>query len=135
MRVFVLHTGPNVCRDERNLSDKVSPSLLSVITGLGKTPRTPTDVVQDEPPAAAIIAAKPVARLNILYQHSKGGSGAKPAVLPFSFQHSEHTYTATSLCGLLEIYLYPLVPMPCCTSGARAHPGGDRMLHHTATAA
>ena len=85
MRVLVLHTDPNVCREEHNLQSKLSDSLLSFIKSRGRSPRPPTVIAAAMPPSAAARIApasgKPEAGITILYQCAKGGSRLKPVAL------------------------------------------------------
>ena len=87
MRVLVLHTDPDVCREERKLQSKLSDTLLSVIRSLGRSPWRPADTAAAMPPSAAVQKtakwSKPEAKITILYEYTKGVSKMKPAVHSF----------------------------------------------------
>ena len=88
-KILVLHTDPNVNREERNLKDKIPKNLLQLIKDVGKT-RPPTEFSEALPfegSSAEVLdlnrhtntGLRPTIRIN--YQFTQGGSGLHPAIL------------------------------------------------------
>ena len=89
VKILVLHTDPNVNREERHLKDKIPKNLLHLIRDVGKT-RPPTEFSEALPFEGSNaevldlnrhtnVALRPTIKIN--YQFTKGGSGLSPAIL------------------------------------------------------
>ena len=88
-KVLVLHTDPNVNREERNLKDKIPKNLLTLIRDIGKT-RPPTEFSEALPFEGSNAEVLDLNRhtngflrptIKINYQFTKGGSGLILAIL------------------------------------------------------